>query len=240
VSNTDGNPTTPAGWYADPAGSPQLRWWDGAGWTDHLQSPAQAAQAAPATQTYPAAPAYPSAPAYAYPTGAEPTVPAGTPAYGPFIWVITLLPLISLLLLPLTLGTVEDSLRTSLSDASSYSTNPYAGMSGGALAAQLFSTLVSWLIVAAIIVLAYLDNKWLVRTGYVRPFHWAWAFFALIFPPLYVIGRSVVVRRRSGRGIAPLWVSIAIAALSLIIGIATVVWVFNEAFSMMPGYGNLS
>lgn len=25
-----------AGWYADPAGSPLLRWWDGDAWTDHL------------------------------------------------------------------------------------------------------------------------------------------------------------------------------------------------------------
>jgi uncharacterized membrane protein YhaH (DUF805 family) len=42
-----------AGWYADPAGSGQLRYWDGAAWTDHLS-------AVPA-----AAPLYGSAPAYA-------------------------------------------------------------------------------------------------------------------------------------------------------------------------------
>jgi Protein of unknown function (DUF2510) len=27
----------PAGWYTDPAGTPQERWWDGRGWTDHLR-----------------------------------------------------------------------------------------------------------------------------------------------------------------------------------------------------------
>ncbi len=42
-----------AGWYADPAGTGQLRYWDGAAWTDHLS-------AVPA-----AAPLYGSAPAYA-------------------------------------------------------------------------------------------------------------------------------------------------------------------------------
>lgn len=28
-------PSTPAGWYADPSGSPNLRWFDGATWTEH-------------------------------------------------------------------------------------------------------------------------------------------------------------------------------------------------------------
>ena len=34
------NPTTtaaPAGWYRDPLGIPQLRWWNGIAWTNHIQ-----------------------------------------------------------------------------------------------------------------------------------------------------------------------------------------------------------
>lgn len=34
------NPTAsaaPAGWYRDPLGLPQLRWWNGIGWTNHIQ-----------------------------------------------------------------------------------------------------------------------------------------------------------------------------------------------------------
>jgi hypothetical protein len=33
--------TTPAGWYADPAGSGGMRWWDGASWGDQVQPAAQ-------------------------------------------------------------------------------------------------------------------------------------------------------------------------------------------------------
>lgn len=35
----------PAGWYRDPLGIPQLRWWNGISWTNHIQ------------QSHPAAPA---------------------------------------------------------------------------------------------------------------------------------------------------------------------------------------
>jgi len=31
----------PAGWYADPLGIPQLRWWNGEGWTEHVAAAAQ-------------------------------------------------------------------------------------------------------------------------------------------------------------------------------------------------------
>ena len=33
-------PPPPPGWYSDPAGSGGTRWWDGQGWTDHVQHPA--------------------------------------------------------------------------------------------------------------------------------------------------------------------------------------------------------
>ena len=37
------------GWYADPAGTPQLRWWDGTQWTQQYR-PADSEQASPNAQ----------------------------------------------------------------------------------------------------------------------------------------------------------------------------------------------
>lgn len=67
--------TTPAGWYQDPAGDPALlRYWDGAGWTEHVQ-PAQQAQ----EEQPPPAPAPPPPPAPSQPDS-QPAPPAPTPA----------------------------------------------------------------------------------------------------------------------------------------------------------------
>ena len=43
-------PPPPPGWYADPAGTPGTRWWDGQSWTEHVQ---QAAPPPPAQQQAP-------------------------------------------------------------------------------------------------------------------------------------------------------------------------------------------
>ncbi|MBB5136543.1 hypothetical protein HNP84_006290 [Thermocatellispora tengchongensis] len=66
---------TPAGWYPDPFGHPQLRWWDGGQWTDATH-PLEGVtpQAQPAATTAPTPPA-PQQPEPAPPTGA----PAGPP-----------------------------------------------------------------------------------------------------------------------------------------------------------------
>lgn len=50
VTRVTTHSNTPAGWYPDPHGAPQLlRWWDGSQWTEHT-SPAEQAQAAQAQQ----------------------------------------------------------------------------------------------------------------------------------------------------------------------------------------------
>ncbi len=34
---TPSQAAAPAGWYRDPLGIPQLRWWNGVSWTNHVQ-----------------------------------------------------------------------------------------------------------------------------------------------------------------------------------------------------------
>jgi len=34
---TPTQPTAAAGWYRDPLGIPQLRWWNGTSWTNNVQ-----------------------------------------------------------------------------------------------------------------------------------------------------------------------------------------------------------
>ena len=66
---------------------------------------------------------------------------------------------------------------------------------------------IGWLLTAAGIVFSWLDYRELTRRGVERPFHWAWSFLGIV----YTIGRSIVVRGvAAGRGLAPLWVAIAV------------------------------
>lgn len=46
-------PAVPAGWHQDPHGAPQLRYWDGAAWTEHTSPYGAAPSASPATPAWP-------------------------------------------------------------------------------------------------------------------------------------------------------------------------------------------
>lgn len=43
--------TAPAGWYHDPLGLPQVRWWNGLMWTNEVQEPRPEIQVSSAYRT---------------------------------------------------------------------------------------------------------------------------------------------------------------------------------------------
>ncbi|MBF4623131.1 DUF2510 domain-containing protein [Clavibacter sp. VKM Ac-2872] len=252
MTDSTGTPSTPAGWYADPAGSDRLRWWDGTRWTDHLaDAPAAAAStastgpaAAPASGHV--APEAPSAPAAAPPAYGQqapgqayaqqpysqagystptppPTVAAGTSPFTWQIWALAALPVISLIII------------LSLDYRSFLDMGPRGPRADVAIASAL-TNLVQFLVYAGTVVLAYFDWRTLTRRGIARPFHWAWAFIP-VAGGVYLIGRSIIVRRRIERApasaLSPVWLWIG---LNVIIAFVALVKGFEIVSSTMQMY----
>ena len=70
--------------------------------------------------------------------------------------------------------------------------------------------MLSWVIIAATILFAYLDYRELKKRGIPQPFHWGFAFLALAgFGIVYPIGRAVVTNRRGAGGLVVMWIAIA-------------------------------
>jgi hypothetical protein len=196
-------PTTPAGWYPDPAGSPRNRWWDGTQWTENFHDPMQAAQL----------------------NSVALKAPEGTSVYNPFILTMIALLVLSLLSVFLILNpaTFNEIIENSLAGNGKTST------------AELISNVVGFVLYAAWVILAALDYRTLVNAGVPKPFHWAWTF--LVAPSLYFIGRGVVTRRRTGKGIATMWIAIAYLGISFIIGIVIFSIAFGVVLERTPGLG---
>ncbi len=284
---TNGLPS--AGWYADPQDAAQLRWWDGAQWSDHtapVPQPAAVAPVAvpvlagplptvpkygemadPATQAAAAQPvsaqpvsaqpgaaqpfvapsytAQPTAPSHtAQPTAAQPyptqsyaaqpyaaqpygmtmtqgRVPEGTPTANWLIWAYTLLPLLSVL--TLFAWDFEGYMLAAMAD-------PLAADSMLLDPGYLLLSVGSWVLAAAMITLSLFDWRLLVQQGYSRRFHWAWSILSNL---VYVIGRSVVVKRQAGRGLAPMWATLAVSLLSLVLIIVWFVQMMNVIMAMV-------
>jgi hypothetical protein len=145
------NATTPAvqpGWYADPAGTPRSRWWDGATWTEHYQEPYSAAAAAAALKA-----------------------PEGTKVGTVWIWLIALLPVVAMIPIlfvnwsPMFVG-----------DSSDPSVSAEAELQVTTSPAYIITTLFGWLSYGLSACFAYLDWRHLERAGVPRPFHFAWVF----------------------------------------------------------------
>lgn len=180
----------PPGWYPDPNGSDRRRWWNGLAWAPHLEG----------DSTYPG-----TVPGVIV----QPLLPTSTSVNPWQAWLMALLPLVSVA-------------QVSLVDTRSYLRGVLAQAEGGSsiiapavLTQFALLQLVGWASMAATIVLAFLDWRALKNRGVVRPFNWAWSF--LVPPLVYLIGRSVVLRRRVGRGSAPLWAWVIVSVAATVL-----------------------
>lgn len=195
---TDSPAAIPPGWYDDANAPGTQRWWDGTAWTEHTSQPYNGQPVALAA-------------------------PAGTPVYTVWIWLIVVLPLLSLV----GLFTIDFSSFTTI-----YSSDPTSSTRAQlALVTSpgyLFSLSVSAIVYGLSAWFAFLDWRWLRGHSVPRPFHFAWVFLSSY---VYVIGRSVIVRRRTGRGIAPMWAAIGMYALSTIVSIVFTVLMVQAVFA---------
>lgn len=206
--------STPAGWYPDPSGSAGTRWWDGAQWSPHTQAPA-----------YPAA-AY----AAARPAPAQVEVPTTTV----WIWLaiaFSVVPFFSIFLLDWR-GFI-DAITVSAA----------RGMGSPDLVAWQLNSLVisfvSWGAIAAFILFSWLDWRELRSRGVDSPFHWAWSFFGLLSlgVAVYMIGRAVVLRRRTVNPAgAPLWAWIAATSAGYVAVFAWLFWFMGALFTAIGPY----
>lgn len=131
--------------------------------------------------------------------------PAGTPWNTVWIWILVFLPYVS----SLGIFTINWSSMFDLSGSGSVLNSELQMMTSPG---YLFVMFGSWISYALFVWFAYLDWRTLVRRGVPKPFHWAWGFLTIV----YTIGRSVVVRRRTGKGISPMWVSIILYIVVII------------------------
>lgn len=228
MTDAHGSASAPAGWYPDPSGSGGQRWWDGTSWSDHTapaaQGPAYGAQAPTAQQPY-GQQQYAAQP-YSL-NGEHARTPEGASMSTAPIWLIVLLPIVSLLFLPFYdwNGLITEAVAAADPDAPliAPTTDP----------AQLLSTVFGWVLYAATVLLAVWDYRVLRSRGVSKPFHWAYAFIPTQL--VYVIGRSVVVARRGRPHWAPMWASIAITVASFIVGIVIFVAIFSATFDQFSG-----
>jgi len=175
-------------------------------------------------------PPYPSPQGY-YP--APPPVlraPEGTQPGTVWIWLFVVLPVVEMIAsIPLLLGVGDVYAKMfSLIDVTGQAPTTAAvqnviGAYVTILGPMLWVTLLGYLLMGVGVLLGWLDWRELRRRGVPKPFHWAWGFFAFAGAGtlVYLIGRSVVVRRRTGRGLAPLWTGIVVY---IAIVIATIIW----------------
>ena len=192
---------TPAGWYPDPAGTDQLRWWDGAAWTTHLaarpvptSAPATVPEYSTATTQYQdASDRYASSAnstpylARDYSSMGRMTMEDATPLRWNTIWIWILV------LSPVVLVIALSAVQTAVIQSFVAGGLSVEAIVVGAIAVPVLS-------LAAYITIAYQDQRVLRQWGYTKRTSPWWVLLFLV----YLILRTNRVYRESRHGIAPL------------------------------------
>ncbi|MCO7203938.1 hypothetical protein NH287_10595, partial [Microbacterium sp. CnD16-F] len=88
---------------------------------------------------------------------------------------------------------------------------------------------VDLVLVALAVLFARLDHRALRRRGIPSPFGWGWAALAFVATlGVYVAGRTFVVHRETGRGLAPFWGWLVATAVGLVV-FAVWITLFSDA-----------
>jgi hypothetical protein len=205
-------PGIPAGWYSDPAGFDQLRWWDGAGWTPHL-----------APRPSPMPPPAPQAPTFPPPVAQTPMFPMPMTQAPVSQTAVLQTPGVQTLAPPGNWNTVSSwfvaaspaffAVAYILEFPILAAQSDLSFRSGAIAGASFIPFLVA-------VIFATVDRHALKKRGYSLP---ASVWWMLLTPLAYLIVRTLKLRREVGRGSGPLWVWIAAWAISsVIIGVVTV------------------
>ena len=150
--------------------------------------------------------------------------PDGTDPYTLWIWLILAIPVVQTL--PIFFIDWTSFIDASLAD-------PTGLGAYSVLFSPAYLVLIAfgWVGTGLMFWFAYLDWRELQRRGVPQPFHWAWIFLTLaVSYAVYTIGRSVVVKRRTGHGSAPMWITIATIVAGLVVGIWVTVVIFQGLF----------
>ncbi len=204
MSNPGASAQTPPGWYPDPAGV--TRWWDGTQWSEQTQG--AAAQ---------------------HPVGVKPErprIPDDTPVDNVWVWVAALASFVTVPMIFLL--DMRGFIKTTIEAGITGDTTGIMDATFGLIALSLGLAVVGWVVTALTIFASYRDYKRLLSLGVERPFHWGFSFFTLVVGILvYLIGRHVVLRKVVRTAGWPMWVHLALLALTFVFLTIWIVWLMQ-------------
>ena len=115
--------------------------------------------------------------------------------------------------------------------------SPTGTASGGTIDLLVIGFGVDWFVTLLAIgvggLLSFLDARLLRRRGVSRPFAWGWGFVLGV----YLVGRTVVLQRRIGRGGAPLVLGASLFVVAMVVVIVQFLVVFAAALHTAPAFG---